>query len=125
MIDLNRLRIALSDPNAPWYGSDVVPWVDDLLTAYEALQAERKGLCVLLSDLDQSRFVDEKGIGGPPSCVKLFPNEEAATKFAAEMIRKYDTNGDFREAKTDAELLEWFQESIGGLEYFHIRDVVE
>lgn len=37
MIDLDRIRIALSDPKAPWYGSDVVEWVDDLIIAHEQL----------------------------------------------------------------------------------------
>jgi len=30
-----RVRAALCDPDAPWYGSNVVPWVDDLMTELE------------------------------------------------------------------------------------------
>ena len=32
---LDRIRLALCDPQAPWYGSDLVAWVGDLCDAVE------------------------------------------------------------------------------------------
>ena len=35
---INKIRGALGDPRAPWYGSDVVSWVGDLIEEYEKLR---------------------------------------------------------------------------------------
>jgi hypothetical protein len=37
-IDLNRIKNALADPAAPWYGSNLVPWVADLVDEFERLE---------------------------------------------------------------------------------------
>lgn len=39
MIDLDRIKNALADPKAPWYGSDLVPLVADLCEEFERLRA--------------------------------------------------------------------------------------
>ena len=36
---LNNIRAALSDPHAPWYGSDLVEWVAELLDEFETMKA--------------------------------------------------------------------------------------
>ncbi|MES2788161.1 MAG: hypothetical protein V4719_00970 [Planctomycetota bacterium] len=69
----------------------------------------------LVCDLDQSRFHEEKGIGGPQQCVKEFDSKADAERFAAEMIREYDAVGEFKSDETYAEVLEGFQEGLGGL----------
>jgi len=35
-----KIQMALVDPNAPWYGSNLIVWVGDLLANHEQLQAE-------------------------------------------------------------------------------------
>lgn len=45
MTNREKIQIALSDPKAPWYGSDLVSWVADLLETeklFEALLKEVK-----------------------------------------------------------------------------------
>lgn len=38
--NINRIMRALADPDAPWYGSDLVSWVDLLLREHELLGAQ-------------------------------------------------------------------------------------
>lgn len=47
--DIARIRRALCDPAAPWYGSDLVPLVDDAMTELERL---RTALCELICVYD-------------------------------------------------------------------------
>ncbi len=35
---IDKIREALSDPKAPWYGSDVVAWTGDLIEEYTELR---------------------------------------------------------------------------------------
>lgn len=39
-MEIDKIIQALIDPNAPWYGSDLVDWVADLIEDYKA-QAKR------------------------------------------------------------------------------------
>ena len=39
-MDIDRIKAALGDPEAPWYGSDLVSWVADLVEDYEQLEAD-------------------------------------------------------------------------------------
>lgn len=34
-LTIDKIKWALGDPDAPWYGSDLVAWVADLVEAYE------------------------------------------------------------------------------------------
>lgn len=79
----------------------------------------------LFSDLDGNRLHDRPGLGGPDSCIAVFESEEAATKFATDMILacpdcKFDNNSDdFGES-----ILDQFQWSLSGCEYFHVFPIV-
>ena len=39
-MEKTKIQEALSDPEAPWYGSDLVAWVADLLEESEQFQAD-------------------------------------------------------------------------------------
>lgn len=39
---INKIQGALGDPKAPWYGSDLVPWVADLVEDYNRQAFELK-----------------------------------------------------------------------------------
>jgi len=45
-----KIRNALCDPNAPWYGSDLVEWVDDYMKAQAAEVEKLRGLAQVLID---------------------------------------------------------------------------
>ena len=49
-MEKTKIQEALSDPEAPWYGSDLVAWVADLLEESAQLQA----------DLDKAKAENEK-----------------------------------------------------------------
>ncbi len=71
MINVEKIKIALADPNAPWYGSDLVPWVADLVEEYEAL------LPPVCSKYKGSRKVYDARLGkgeiGKPAPQREFP----------------------------------------------------
>lgn len=76
----------------------------------------------LICDLEQSRLIDgETGIGTCQQCVKLFHSAEQAEAFAVTMIRNNVDSDDIRESP---QVLEDFQFSLGGLEWFHVFPVV-
>lgn len=79
----------------------------------------------LLNDLDQSRFHEERGIGGPGQCVKIFDNHTLALQFAVSEIVSRPEYEDDDSDPTPEQILEDFQDGLGGLEYFHLREVVE
>lgn len=47
---LSKLVAAASDPSSPIYGSDLVPWVDDVRAEVERLQVEFEEKIALLDD---------------------------------------------------------------------------
>lgn len=76
-----------------------------------------------ICDLEQSRLIDgETGIGTGQQCVKLFHSANQAEAYAVNLIRNNVDDIDIRESP---QVLEDFQFSIGGLEWFHIFAVVE
>lgn len=80
---------------------------------------------VIVCDLDQSRFHEESGIGGYSQCVKVFNSRDEALRFAAEAIRENSPEEDFKRDDTYADVLEVFQDGLGGMEYFHLFAVDE
>lgn len=44
MTNDQKIRIALADPDAPWYGSDLVGWVAELLAEKEQMEKVFYGL---------------------------------------------------------------------------------
>jgi len=43
--EIDKIKTALADPKAPWYGSDLVEWVADLLAELEAEPSEFTEKC--------------------------------------------------------------------------------
>jgi len=43
-MNTDKIKVALADPKAPWYGSDLVGWVADLLEEHERLKKEKQFL---------------------------------------------------------------------------------
>lgn len=65
---VGRIRSALSDPNAPWYGSDLVPLVADLCQAvddqeFQLATLEALERAVTLRHAKWARDDDEKCAG--------------------------------------------------------------
>jgi len=42
MVDLDKIREALADPDAPWYGSDLVPQVASLIDEVDGFRESMK-----------------------------------------------------------------------------------
>lgn len=80
----------------------------------------------LVNDLEQSRLNEtDVGIGSLQQCVKLFESEEAATAYAAKLIREHASELELKDSDSDSEVLFAFQYSLGGLEWFHVFPVAE
>lgn len=43
-MDLDKIISALTDPKAPWYGSDLVEWIADLIDEYKKQKVKIKKL---------------------------------------------------------------------------------
>lgn len=83
---------------------------------------------VLVCDLEQSALLRGRnsiGIGSYQTCAKVFDTKEEAEQFATEFIRKRIKPKPTKEDLDGATVLEWFQDSLGGLEWFHVIPVVE
>ena len=66
------------------------------------------------------------GLGTQRQCIKVFETEDAAIAHAAELIRKHVVYEDEpRTAEDPEEILEEFQSSLNGMEYFHVYPVVD
>lgn len=55
MVNLDEMRGALADPDAPWYGSDLVPQVASLIDEVDGFRESMK----FVSDIFRN-FVDDK-----------------------------------------------------------------
>lgn len=49
----DEIRAALSDPAAPWYGSDLVPAVAELLEEIDCYDGMNEGVAVRIADLEK------------------------------------------------------------------------
>lgn len=78
--------------------------------------------------LDESELVEgHKGPGSTEACVKVFPSESEAIKFAADILRTHLPADGWEEMgeMDDDDLLDEFQSSLNGFEYFRIYPVVD
>ncbi len=84
---VNKIMGALADPKAPWYGSDLVAWVGDLLEDYKQLEAKNKEQKELIDQLCSQEPCPKCGYGVTGACYGCIIKElEAELKQVKEAL---------------------------------------
>ena len=75
MSNTDRIELALCDPDAPWYGSDLVSWVGDLINEHKQLRkAAQRALNVFKGQGESVRPGNVLGALSDALCQSARPN---------------------------------------------------
>lgn len=80
IMDLDKIISALTDPKAPWYGSDLVEWVADLIDEYKKQKVKIKeleeGLIKIILFLQSTGDSRQDSLYDPASTLSLLNKTE-------------------------------------------------